>query len=161
MAPTGVVVDIEPGDTALVAVELEKIVTLDSMVTTSSPVRRRLAQDVADRKKLGLGYFRDSTELENRFTLSGVLREFPATTISENSGKIVPMFPSDNGGLCFANIWIDRVPADPELLGALHPYDIAAIEVYPHGLMAPAEFVIRGAGAPCGAVVVWTKMMFP
>jgi hypothetical protein len=59
---------------------------------------------------------------------------------------------------------------DPQIvtmvLGALHPQDIAAIEVYPTSDDTPIEFgghVIfkNGSEPPCGAVVIWTKRGWP
>lgn len=62
------------------------------------------------------------------------------------------------GRNCLPTIYIDGIrqwPGDQELLWYMAPADIAVMEVYPRGMLVPAEFLILNS--TCGAIVVWTK----
>jgi hypothetical protein len=47
---------------------------------------------------------------------------------------------------------------DHEILGLMHPDDIAAVEVYPQRMTIPTE--LMRTDARCGLVAVWTKRAF-
>jgi len=62
------------------------------------------------------------------------------------------------GGInCYMELFLDgiRQPTDGFNIDLLPPEDIEAIEVYAGSSRTPAIFSFRGA--PCGAVVIWTR----
>jgi hypothetical protein len=169
MAPVVSTVDVIASDTAVVAVQLRKVTTLDAVRVTESPRHREFVREFDERKKQGFGYSADSTVLLGRGTMSAVLSGFPSTKVrSDNHGRIQAVTlgvtnskgpPSPLGPVgCDAILWIDGVrQVDVSDLTALYPDELAVVEVYPNAMSVPPRFV--QPGMRCGAVIVWTKRM--
>jgi hypothetical protein len=84
-----------------------------------------------------------------------------------------------SGGECLATVWLDGIqvagaaqpvvdrrtrrvvmgPSLAELDAYVIPTDLAGVEIYPRGIMAPAQFVPPGdpQAARCAIVAFWTK----
>jgi hypothetical protein len=58
-------------------------------------------------------------------------------------------------GTCGANYFVNRARVDKGAFYAVSIHEIAWIEVYPHGLAVPREFMTNASR--CGAVVIFTK----
>jgi hypothetical protein len=160
MSPVTATADVTPGDTVNVALELHRIVTLDSVhVKAPLSMRQILVSDIAERRKEGFGHFRDSTEIGKYPTLSEALSGMPGV---QARGSLARTIVTMNRG-CLANVWLDGVHVSGQIqLTDLFPDQIADIEVYTRPLSAPPQFVIRsGPGAGCGSIVVWTKRIVP
>lgn len=156
MAPVITAVDVNAVDTASVLATMRRITTLDVVRVTASPQVRRLVRDIEERRAGGMGYMRDSTEIANHGTLSSVLFEFPSVRVERKNvfGDFVVTLPGTGASRCLANVLIDGQKSDFEELNYLRPADIAAIEVYPHRMSLPMQFMRFD---DCGAIIVWTK----
>jgi len=163
--PSSAVVDVYPRDTARVALVLRSVTTLAAMNVRSNRTYQRIVADgYEQRRRMGFGQFRDSTELARHATLSSVFEEMPNVIVSPSGSTrgAKVNFPNVKGtGRCDPYIWVDGVLDRSGRFDELAPDDIAAIEVYPHAFTTPGEFVVRKDQQLCGSVVVWTKRSFP
>ena len=166
MRPVVAAVDVVAGDTVRVVLQLHKVATLDAVNVTAPAYRQRLVAEFTERRKMGLGVFKDSTTLGTYGTVINGLRDARSVTIVRE--RLIYL-PGNKPGGCLANIWIDGKKSDQEEFLRLRPDELAAIEVYSRISSTPAQFLIREAkigsrGAErglCGSVVVWTKRAFP
>jgi hypothetical protein len=148
-------------DTLEFEVSLVKTVTLDSVFIEGSSVRQAFARAYEDRKRVGLGKYMDSTEMKKFSVVRQALLFIPG--IRANSRKQDMVFFTNNGGeLCEPNVWIDAQNwgLDQGVLSTMRPDDIVAVEVYTRGVV-PDEFKARGLERGCGALVLWTKRLWP
>jgi carboxypeptidase family protein len=159
LAPASSIVDVVASDTSRVDVHLGKVTLLDSVrVTGEAIARRRLVTQFMERRRAGIGYFRDSTQLTRFNTLEGMFADMPSAKVQSKRGKY-GMALSIQLGACNPVLWIDRVRVDGfDELNRFRNDDIAALEVYRKGEV-PAEFNPKG-GSGC-AVVVWSKRGWP
>jgi hypothetical protein len=152
--PASRVVEISPGDTSTLQITLDKAVVLDSVVVKTG-YRARLASEFEERRKRGLGQFRDSTQMQKYSALEGVFIGMPS---------VVTRRPRAGGdlaiqvGTCAALVFVDGMRSNG-MLSALRPDDLAAIEVYRAGEM-PRDLAgrlgLHQMKTPC-ALVAWTK----
>jgi hypothetical protein len=156
MSPVLTVADVTPADTALVIASMRKITTLDVIRVTASPLMRRLVRDLDERRKLGGGYYRDSTEVANHGSLFSVFFEFPSVKVQRTGrgSDFIVILPGTSNRQCLANVVIDGRKADFAELNFLRPSDVAAMEVYSRRMSLPMQFIRDN---DCGAIVVWTK----
>ncbi len=161
MSPAASVVDVTAGDTTRFAAQLEPIQMLDVVRVTGSPRARRLAEALFERRRIGLGYMRDSSQINPHGLLSSVFDQFPATLVQRSATQFRLLMKTPSGQWCNAQIFIDGLPSDQEWLSTINPADIAAVEAYPRGSTVPAEFTSRSVitGA-CGVAVIWMKNAF-
>jgi hypothetical protein len=156
MSPVTTVADVTPTDTAMVIASMRKVTTLDVIRVTASPMTRRLVRDLEERRKLGAGYFRDSTDVRNHGSLFSVFFEFPNVR-TERAGRGTDFYvtlPGTGAARCLANVVIDGRRTDFDELNFLRPADVAAVEVYPRRMSLPMQWIREN---DCGAIVVWTK----
>ena len=164
MAPFITTVDVTPHDTAMIAAQLKKVATLNVVRVTGTMRQQKLVADLEARRKLGLGFVQDSTAFEGRVELQSVFSAFPHLAVQRvgNSQRYYLTLPIAIGR-CTANLWIDgrhmQTVPDPmvgyAMLFDLHPDQIAALEVYPHGASVPME--LQSLNSTCGTVAIWTK----
>jgi hypothetical protein len=156
MSPVVTAVDVSPVDTASVLATMRRITMLDVVRVTASPQVRRLVRDLDERRRTGMGYVRDSSEIANHGTLSSVLFEFPTVQVSRKNvaGDFVATLPGTGASRCLANVVIDGQKSDFDQLNFLRPADIAVMEVYPRRMSLPMQFIRFD---DCGAIIVWTK----
>jgi Carboxypeptidase regulatory-like domain len=156
MSPVITVVDVSQVDTASILATMRKITTLDVVRVTASPIMRRLARELDERRSAGFGHIRDSTEIANHGSLFSVMYEFPSVQVERKNaaGDFVVTMPGTGAARCLANVIIDGQMADFDQLNFLRPADIALLEVYPHRMSMPVQFVRSN---DCGVIVVWTK----
>jgi hypothetical protein len=106
------------------------------------------------RRRMGFGKFidpemiaeRNATDLTQLFQGVAGVRLIPL-----RFGKYAVAVRSN----CFPRVFVDNVP-DPDFdWGSLHPFDVAAIEIY----RSPAEIPVQYSGAlsSCGVVLLWLK----
>jgi hypothetical protein len=157
-APAKKVVNVGAGDTVNVSFEIERIVTLDSVTVRGSAIRQRLATQFDDRKRRGIGYYRDSTELAKHQSFEGAFGRMPSVEIQRPTGA--PQILVGIARKCRAAIFVDRMRTSVDHLMALRPADLGGIEIYRSGEM-PADLAtllgLNPTAKPC-AVVAWTKM---
>jgi hypothetical protein len=164
MAPFITTGDVTPHDTAMIAAQLKKVATLDAVRVTGTVRQRKLVEDLEDRRKLGLGFVQDSTAFDGRVQLVSLFSAFPSLAIQPvGYGQRYYLTLPLGGSRCVANLWIDGKQMQTNLnpiggytmLWDLHPDQIAAVEVYPHGASVP--FAFQSVNSTCGVVAIWTK----
>ena len=143
------------GDTVRVELVMEKITALDSMLIEGSTIRLGFVRAYEDRKRLGLGQFLDSTQVRN-FAMVGQAVSFMRSVHYRNG---IVTFGTER---CLPNVWIDRVNwgRDQGILRTMAPSDVMAVEVYTRSVI-PEEFRPRGRDRTCGALVIWTRRLWP
>ena len=156
-SPVVTVVDVTPTDTATVFATMRRITTLDVVRVTAPAFVRRLVRDLDERRKLGTGYVRDSTEVGRHGTLFSAFFSIPSVRPERLSTSEFYLSLPANTGRCVANLVIDGRRASYDELTFLRPADVAAVEVYPRRMTAPMEYI---RDDNCGAVSVWTKRAF-
>lgn len=164
--PFSRIVEVSVNDTARLPVTVEKAVMLDAVLVKAATARGRLIDQFNERRRVGMGKFRDSTQIGMFNALEGVFSGMPMVwTQRPGAGEFEIRIGGSRGrGLrqsvgCSAAIIIDRVKADGFQLTALRPQDIAALEVYRMNEMPmdlATQFGYNPFARPC-AVVVWTK----
>ena len=156
MSPVLTVADVTTTDTVVVVASMRKITTLDVIRVTASPMARRLVRDMEDRRRVGGGYFRDSSDVKNHGSLFSVFFEFPSVKVQRtgNGSDFMVVLPGTSNRQCLANVIVDGRRSDYDELNFLRPADIAMIEVYPRRMNLPMQFMRDN---DCGAVIVWTK----
>src|SRR5205823_4818410 len=157
-APLSVPVDVIAGDTATVFGQLQRMTSLPVVKVNASAAQTLMRRELQERKRIGLGYIRDSSFIAAHGSLGGLLMDFPSIQVTFRS-SIVPVitFPGPAGPRCTANVWIDGVQADAEMLTNYDPSNFAAIEVYPRAADVPWRFISMKPNRDCGAIIVWTK----
>ncbi len=162
MSPVSTVVDVAAGDTALVSASMRRVSNLEALNITASATRRRAAVRFDERRKQGFGSYLDSTAVGKRATLSAAFAGLPGVTVQnvKANGRLFNLYlPSTGTGQCLAMLQVDGIQQfDHEILGTMHPTDIAAIEVYQQRLTVPSE--LMRTDLKCGLVAVWTKRAF-
>ena len=173
-APATRVVDVVADDTARVELTMHRVQQLDSMKVVATSTRQGMFRDLDDRKKIGIGQFRDSTDLARQPGMVTVFQQFSSsiTVVNDGSKRSMIGFRSQSGmkqGLCTPTLWIDnhnKQAITPNEVYTevrdLDPKDIAALEVYVRPTEVPPQFVTLRPGVPlCGAIVIWTKHALP
>jgi hypothetical protein len=158
--PRNVSVDVSPGDTARVSVELRKVATLETVRVTAT--QQRMIRELEDRRRQGFGYMIDSSDLDKMGTLMAGLQSAPnvrVVTIRNTALRYLITLPTPIGR-CVANLWVDglRLGDDTlayDILTDMTPGQVAAVEFYPRAITVPPVFVTPRSN--CGAVMVWTK----
>jgi hypothetical protein len=152
-------VHLAAGDTTTIGVTLWSIVLLDTVRVVGRQVSASVRSRIADRRRAGRGYVRDSTDIGHLWAMRQVFQGFPRLWVTSRGlfgFQLTTLGMSGGGGRwCAPDIYLDGSRADPQILDSYRPADLAAVEFYP-GLGAPAEFW-RG-GQTCGVVLLWTKL---
>lgn len=160
MSPVVTTVDVMPNETATFSAALRRITTLEAVKVTGSRRQVLTLTEFEERRKLGAGYIRDSTQIAATSTMSSVFTEFPSVNIERgaNASSFSLSLPGGARGRCAASVWIDGIyQQDSDALTFMRPNEIAAIEVYPRAFSTPSKFMRNDL---CGVVVVWTKRGF-
>ena len=148
-----------------VVVELNRVAqNLTGITVTSSPARRALAlKDFDERKARGLGLFVTRSDIlaRNPSRLSDLLRD-------KRGVRLVRLYNNYYGirfaaysaafRACAPSMWVDGQLAPGMEIDDLLPNDIYAIELYESFASVPAEFAPRTSTAPCGTIVIWTRV---
>lgn len=159
-SPTFVPVDVVPNANASIVIYVEKIPTLAGMTTTEAAVARMAAMEFTERKRLGLGFIRDSTDLIKFDEFVNVLREARGLNV-RFTGTAVSVTVSDGtGGSCVPEVLIDGAQAGVPHLIDLQPREVAGIEVYARPTQIPIRYQRGGIRPQCGMILVWTKYGF-
>ena len=140
-------------------------VRLDPVRATTERRDRRLVRNGYYRREhMGIGRFvtRERIERENPLQVTDVLRTEPSVKVvcaADEHPDCRPYFRRSAGmfldGDCSIVYVLDgqRLGQPPPALDALvHPGDVEAMEIYPGGHGAPAQFK-----SPCGTIMIWTK----
>ena len=164
--PSQQAVDLRSGDSVWLPVTLGPlVVTLPPVVVTTWQARQ--LADLEDRRRHGLGYFRNEAEIANAYSLRAVLGTIPSVTVRGRGafGFMVqlPAFGIAADGTplawCVPALFIDGVwtQGDWDELPHYKPKDVVGVEVYPRESTVPLQFQSHTGG--CGAVLIWTKYL--
>jgi hypothetical protein len=148
-------------DTLDFEVVLVKSVVLDSVIVEGSTVRQGFARAYEDRKRVGLGKYMDSTEVRKFGVVRQALLFIPGIRCKHWCDLVY--FTDAMGVLCLPNLWIDNQNwgTDQGILETTRPDDIMGVEAYTRAALIPDEFKARGIDRGCGALVVWTRRLWP
>lgn len=153
MMPLITTVDVVAGDTAALALTLRRVTTLDAMRVTSARTRR-FVDGFEERRKMGFGQAKDSTQLMG--TMYSTLSDFASTKIVRGQGSKFNVYFRLGTGYCQAILFIDGVELkDQEDLSFTYPDEVAAVEVYSNAYSVPMRF--QSLRAQCGVIALWTK----
>jgi hypothetical protein len=159
--PTTRIVDVVPGETTHVAVQVQTVVTLDGMRTTAAAAMGRIyASEFTARRTMGFGYSMDSTTINGYNEFVNVLQSVPSLTVHVRSSGLSITVPDGEGGSCAPDVLIDGAPAANGHLLGLFPHEIAGLEVYATSAHVPSRFARVGIQSQCGMILVWTKYGF-
>ena len=161
-SPASQVVTVRMRDTATVNFTLERVTALRE-VRTEATVLSEFTRNYEERKKTGIGRFRDSTELTSSPSLVAALSTFPSVVARTGRGGIpvilLPKIASITGGVgqCVARLYVDGRPEQWERVVGMLPREIAWMEVYARAAILPAEFQVTTKDDACGVVSIVTK----
>lgn len=137
----------------------------------------------ARQRAAGTGYFLTPKDIEamNVTRVTQVVQNVPTISVRRTDLDKYAIYGRavGSGGDCLATVWVDgvqiagaakpmidrrtrRVVAGPELNeidSYLYPNEIAGVEVYPRGIMAPPQFIPPGDpnASHCAVIAYWTK----
>ncbi len=160
VAPVSQTVDVLPRDTARVALRFGRPIVLTGMRVTAKPGVQVMSQEFDARRKNGTGYMLDSTAIGRYPDFINVFNDVPGIRMSRRLGSVFLSTMGDKGHACSPTILMDGIETSANALSDLQSHEVAAIEVYAHALMVPAELLPPGRPVDCGMVVVWTKYTF-
>jgi len=159
--PVTRIVEVAPGETTHVAVQVQTVVTLDGMQTTAAAAMGRIyASEFTARRTMGFGYAMDSTTINGYNEFVSVLQSVPSLTVHVRSSGLSITVPDGEGGSCAPDVLIDGAPAANGHLLGLFPHEIAGLEVYATSAHVPSRFARVGIQSQCGMILVWTKYGF-
>jgi hypothetical protein len=136
----------------------------------------------ARQKAAGTGFFLTAKDIEAKTPTrtTQVVETVPSISVHRVSGDKYAIYGrSVSGGECLATVWVDgirvagaaeaavdrrtkRVVMGPELPDVdlyVTPGELAGVEVYARGIMAPPQFIPAGDpnAVRCAIVAIWTK----
>lgn len=155
-------VQVRVRDTLMLAFTLERVTTLAG-VKTEATVVGEIVRSYEERRRVGLGRYRDSIELARAPAMRTVFDAMPnLQVVRRPDGRFVLLIKTTvqlRTGLdkCEPRIFIDGRPDDLEQLNLLQPRDLAWMEVYTRSSIIPAELMEGIQGRACGVVSVMTK----
>lgn len=148
-------------DTLDVAFVLDRVTTLAG-VKTEATVLGELVRSYEERRRIGLGRYRDSTELARMPSMASAFDGVPNLIVSRAAGGFglklkTPVQIRTGSDKCEPRIFIDGRADDMFSLNRLQPRDIAWVEVYTRSSVIPVEFMEGVQNRACGVVAVMTK----
>jgi Carboxypeptidase regulatory-like domain len=160
LMPIVAVVDVMPGETVPLALNVGSRTTLHPVRVTAPAGARRLAEEFEFRRRSGSGYSMDSTAISRYPRFINVFDDIPSIRPEFHGSSFVVSVRDPRGGRCIPDVRIDGAEAAYGHLVDLFPQEIAALEVYPHSGTVPIQFLRPGIRPACGIILVWTKYGF-
>ncbi len=155
-------------------------VRLDSVAVSANVADRSYLSDFENRRKTGMGKFLDSTDLakagDNRSFASFLAGRFPGLSVTPktdpmganylSSGRMAcsgKAFSCGKPTNCLVALYIDglpvyipnQTPGSPPDLDELRAEHFAAVEWYPSGATAPAQY--NSTNSACGVMLLWRR----
>ena len=162
LEPARTVLDVAPGATTPVALTLSKAHLLYTVVVTASRVRSMPGvADAINRQRFGVGRLLLEDQIKNVPTFESLLQNVSGLRVvaNENGGPWVALMRRGIGE-CVARPFLDGREVDYDVVSMLRPKDIAALEVFVHGALAPVFTSVRsiyGRDETCGVILIWEK----
>ena len=140
-APTTAILDVSAKDTTNATIRLHRLSSLSEVVIHGRRSARQLMVDeIAERRRGGLGKFMDTLTVSHYRTLTNAL-----------SMMVRPNFCA---------LYIDGLLTPQSELRFRDPEDVGVIEVEP-AMALPGYFRGRSCGGFASVVLIWTKVGFP
>ncbi|HET7188506.1 MAG TPA: carboxypeptidase-like regulatory domain-containing protein [Gemmatimonadaceae bacterium] len=157
-------VDVVPGETSTIGLTLAHAQLLDAMVVTAERTKRNAAvADAVRRHRNGVGTLLLEEQLRGRVTMQALIEGLPGVRTemghmgTDNQWMAYMRF---GAGECIARVYVDGTEQDYDYLQAMHPEEVAALEVFVRAAVAPlftSGHSIFGRQDNCGSIVLWTK----
>jgi hypothetical protein len=160
ISPVVSAVDVLPGETSTLALQLQRVTTLDVVQVTGTSRGRRIAMEIIERKRLGFGHTMELGELVAHSTMETVFADLPSTIIERRGVDFAVWLPDGRGGQCPAQVWVDGARSGPEALNMIRPREVTAVEVYARPGTVPLKFRPVEVKSGCGVILVWTNWAF-
>lgn len=147
-------------DTLKMVIKLDpQDVVYDEIVIKEKMVEEYLnSKHFYDRQKEGWGKFLAPKDLKNQnfLNVEDIFRRVPGMVV-DSKGRIYSIrgYQRAQGKGAQVMVYLDGVVMDSEFITQLNPNDVAAIEFYKSGTVAPMQF--GGAKSSVGVLLVWTK----
>ena len=158
-APISQVVEVPVDDTVDVAIAVDKITVLDSVVVKAPTYAMRLQKEFDDRRLRGRGYFADSTVFGKENAIESIFASMKGVYARRPQSGDLFVQLGTREKCPRAWVYVDGKLSYGRLAG-LRPGDLAAVEVYRTNEM-PFELAgtlgLKPPATPC-AVVAWTKL---
>ncbi len=156
-------VDVVANEAVAFSAQLRRVNTLEVVKVVGSAEAAQRIREIEERKRGGMGYMRDSSELPVNATPAAMYAMLPNVQVtSTGSGfrNFIITLPYNRGGRCLATLFVDgQRQVDQSMLGMFNNDEIAAVELFPRPANAPPQFQ-GGTGGntnTCGSLVIWTK----
>ena len=157
--PVTTIVDVTARDTTVLALRFAAPATLEGMKTVAERTGHQLVEEFNLRRKSGLGYAADSTEIMKFQNVPALLGTFPGVSVEYHQPNYTISMPA-SGRRCVPEIRIDGIEAGLGHVAGLFPHEVAAVEVFNRALIVPAQFSRAGHPPECGMILIWTKYGF-
>lgn len=162
LEPARTAVDVAPGATTPVALTLTKAQLLYTIVVTASRVRSMPGvADAINRQRYGIGRLLLEDQIKGATTFETLLQNVSGLRVvpNENGGPWVALM---RRGIreCIARPFLDGREVDYDVVAMIKPKDIAALEIFVHGAVAPVFTAVRsiyGRDETCGVILIWEK----
>lgn len=162
MSPAAIAVDVAANDTAIVTYDLQKVVALPGVKVEEASVRRRVFADIDERRREGLGQFRDSSDINRLPSLSAAVAGMTGVRVSSKSGHVDHVYLPSGSRECEAMYLLDGLPAESSEVAELTSDKVVAIEVYERASSIPSTIASKLRRRPtCGVAAFWTRRFAP
>ena len=145
-------VELRDGATATSDVQLQRIVSLDSIRVVAMRTRYPEFQKYRDQGPGGIFLGPDEVARQHVGLTSDIVAKFPGFRVVGHGydAAVTSEVGASLGARCKTNIVIDGM--ENQSINDVHPSDIGAMAVYRGGQMTAAVSDVR-----CGAILIWTK----
>jgi len=153
--PAARTVDLLAGDTARLELRLTDVPVELATVRVRTV---RTLQEV-ERRTAASGYAVTGERLARSATLAAIFHQVPAVRV-EGTGLFDTVLQARNPygpGWCAMSIYLDGRKSLMDELQLFAPEDFVAVEIYPRGTQAPAQYVRPEDLAGCGVVLAWLR----
>ena len=158
--PVVAAIDVLPGETSSMAVQLRRVTTLDVVEVTASRRGKRIAAEIEERRQTGFARTMEVGELMAHSNLGTVFGSFAGAVVSRNGTDFTVYVADGRGGQCAPHVYLDGARADYFALNMLRPREVTAVEMIPRPGDVPIKYRPPEIKAHCGVILVWTNWAF-
>ncbi|MDQ6633990.1 MAG: carboxypeptidase-like regulatory domain-containing protein [Gemmatimonadota bacterium] len=156
------VVDVVPGATTTLSLTLTKTQLLEAMIVTAQRNRNTAElNDALRRHRAGSGTILLEEEIAKRSSVQSLLQGLSGVRVVQVQGSTPWVAMMRKGATeCVARLFVDGHENDYDFLTTMNLDQIAIVEVFVHGALAPiftAGRSIFGRDEQCGVLLFWLK----
>lgn len=149
---------------------LDKGVALNAVTVTAVRERSRDQREFQERQMAGFARVMEGTQVKKFPQLRDAIAMLPGIMVVGDvrgdfsilgrpgtGGNTASLRPSSRnpGGRCNVTLYLDGMLVDEQYLRVMSAEDVAALELYPSEIYAPARYRTLGDG--CAMLLVWTR----